>query len=178
MLPSMWDLPGSGMEPVSLALAGGFFTTEPPGKPHISFLTYWPWFSILPTMWTWLHGHSQLDCGPLSDRILDSQSLSWSFEINTKRISQMIPDPGYIKVCKIWTQIRAMPARVWETANWNCEEEADLQIGEHEQRCINSGHCLCPSFYEIQLYFLAQVSGDSHFLSIQPFFIRTSSLSF
>ena len=27
------ELPGSGIEPVSLALAGGFFTTEPPGKP-------------------------------------------------------------------------------------------------------------------------------------------------
>jgi len=31
----MWDLPGSGIEPVSPALAGGFSTTEPPGKPLI-----------------------------------------------------------------------------------------------------------------------------------------------
>ena len=29
----LWDLPGSGIETVSPALAGGFFTTEPPGKP-------------------------------------------------------------------------------------------------------------------------------------------------
>ena len=29
----MWDLPESGTEPMSLALAGGFFTTEPPGRP-------------------------------------------------------------------------------------------------------------------------------------------------
>ena len=29
----MWDLPG--IEPMSPALAGGFFTTEPPGKPRI-----------------------------------------------------------------------------------------------------------------------------------------------
>ena len=29
----MWDLPGPGIKPVSPALAGGFFTTEPPGKP-------------------------------------------------------------------------------------------------------------------------------------------------
>ena len=29
----MWDLPGSGIEPVSPALAGGSFTTEPPGRP-------------------------------------------------------------------------------------------------------------------------------------------------
>ena len=35
--PSPGDLPGSGIKPgspVSPALAGGFFTTEPPGKPH------------------------------------------------------------------------------------------------------------------------------------------------
>ena len=29
----MWHLPGSGLEPTAAALAGGFFTTEPPGKP-------------------------------------------------------------------------------------------------------------------------------------------------
>ena len=28
----MWDLPRSGLEPVSPALAGGFLTTAPPGK--------------------------------------------------------------------------------------------------------------------------------------------------
>ena len=35
-LPSPGDLPDSGIEPkgpVVPALAGGFFTTEPPGKP-------------------------------------------------------------------------------------------------------------------------------------------------
>ena len=31
--PFPGDLPGSGMELKSPALAGGFFTTEPPGKP-------------------------------------------------------------------------------------------------------------------------------------------------
>ena len=33
------DLPNPGIEPMSLAppaLAGGFFTTEPPGKPIVS----------------------------------------------------------------------------------------------------------------------------------------------
>ena len=29
----MWNLPGLGLEPVSPALAGGFLTTAPPGKP-------------------------------------------------------------------------------------------------------------------------------------------------
>ena len=31
--PSPGDLPLPGTEPVSSALAGGFFTAEPPGKP-------------------------------------------------------------------------------------------------------------------------------------------------
>ena len=33
----MWDLHDPGMEPVSPALAGEFFTTEPPGKPKKHF---------------------------------------------------------------------------------------------------------------------------------------------
>ena len=33
-LPSSGNLPDPGIEPVSSALAGRFFTTEPPGKPQ------------------------------------------------------------------------------------------------------------------------------------------------
>ena len=33
LLCGMWDLPGS--EPMTPALPGGFFTSEPPGKPHL-----------------------------------------------------------------------------------------------------------------------------------------------
>ena len=36
----MWDLPRLGLEPVSPALAGGFLTTAPPGKPH-ALLSIW-----------------------------------------------------------------------------------------------------------------------------------------
>ena len=35
--PSPGDLPDPGMEPESSALAGGFFTTEPPEKPYIIY---------------------------------------------------------------------------------------------------------------------------------------------
>ena len=38
-LPSPGDLPDPGMELSSPELAGGFFTTEPPGKPKFSYLT-------------------------------------------------------------------------------------------------------------------------------------------
>ena len=34
LLCGMWDLPRPGLEPVSPALAGGFLTTAPPGKPQ------------------------------------------------------------------------------------------------------------------------------------------------
>ena len=33
LLQDSWDFPGSGIEPVSPALQGGFLTTGPPGKP-------------------------------------------------------------------------------------------------------------------------------------------------
>ena len=36
-LRGMWDLPRPGLEPVSPALAGGFSTTAPPGKPNVPF---------------------------------------------------------------------------------------------------------------------------------------------
>ena len=37
LLRGMWDPPGPGLEPVSPALAGGFLTTAPPGKPLVGF---------------------------------------------------------------------------------------------------------------------------------------------
>ena len=46
--PPPGDLPDPGIKPVSLrspALAGGFFTTEPPGKPEVHI--------ILPQMAAW-----------------------------------------------------------------------------------------------------------------------------
>ena len=42
----MWDLPGPGFEPVSPPLAGGFLTTEPPGKPFLSSLMAAPCFLL------------------------------------------------------------------------------------------------------------------------------------
>ena len=39
MLRGTWDLPRPGLEPVSPALAGGFPTTAPPGKPRNALFT-------------------------------------------------------------------------------------------------------------------------------------------
>ena len=47
LLPSPRDLPDPGMESASLALAGGFFTTEPPGKSSQLFTTlFFQWKSF------------------------------------------------------------------------------------------------------------------------------------
>ena len=57
MLQGMCDLPGSGIEPVSPALAGGLFTAEPPGKPPS------PPFCWQPCCHSgWLTGHGR--CPP------------------------------------------------------------------------------------------------------------------
>ena len=39
--PSPGDLPDPGIEPMTSALAGRFFTTEPQGSPHVSFTRMW-----------------------------------------------------------------------------------------------------------------------------------------
>ena len=38
--PSPGDLPNPEMKPASPALAGGFFTTEPPGKPMLRVVAF------------------------------------------------------------------------------------------------------------------------------------------
>ena len=37
---TVWDPPGSGIKSTSPVMAGGFFTTEPPGKPHFCFILF------------------------------------------------------------------------------------------------------------------------------------------
>ena len=57
LLRGMWDLPRPGLEPVSPALAGGFTTTAPPGKPLPTNLdrtvkAFWWQTSKLQRWWT------------------------------------------------------------------------------------------------------------------------------
>ena len=42
--PTPGDLPDSGIEPMSPEVAGRFFTTVPPGKPHYLLYTHDPTF--------------------------------------------------------------------------------------------------------------------------------------
>ena len=52
----MWDFPGPGIEPISLALAGRFLTTRPPGKPRNT-----SWIGVKEVRW-------ELDRGKLGLR--------------------------------------------------------------------------------------------------------------
>ena len=55
LLRGMWYLPEPGLEPVSPALAGGFLTTAPPGKPRNVFLSFIFLRSTHPySKWLWL----------------------------------------------------------------------------------------------------------------------------
>ena len=47
LLGGMWDLPGPGLEPVSPAMAGGFSTTTPPGKPQLILNVYLVFNSVI-----------------------------------------------------------------------------------------------------------------------------------
>ena len=47
LLHSMWNLPGSGIELLSPALAGGFLATDTPGNPYIFFLKLFFFFGVI-----------------------------------------------------------------------------------------------------------------------------------
>ena len=76
--PSPGDLPYPGIKFVSLALAGGFFTTEPPGKPLVSFsvVVGQPCPNLCDPMGCSLPGFSVH--GILQARILECLAISFS----------------------------------------------------------------------------------------------------
>ena len=58
--PPPWDLPDPGTEPASPALAGRFFTTEPPGKPLNQWTKDYFYFRIT-RLSDWECSESELD---------------------------------------------------------------------------------------------------------------------
>ena len=73
------SLPRSGIEPMSPALAGGFFTTDPPGKPYaiiyLIFLSQWGLFSATCIEHLQVPGGLWVACGWGTNGI---QSWPWS----------------------------------------------------------------------------------------------------
>ena len=104
-LCGMWDLYGSGIEPVSLALTGGFFTTEPPGKPHFLYVEHFEVFIEFVTILflfyvlvTWLWGlwdiTSSLTRNWTWTRCLEKESLNhWT----TREVPEF--SPFYYFIC-------------------------------------------------------------------------------
>ena len=77
----MWDLPGSGIEPVSPALAGGVFSAEVPGKPSYGNFI----FSFLRKLYTVF----QSDC-------TNSHSYQWR-----RRILFPTSSPAFV-ICRVF----------------------------------------------------------------------------
>ena len=80
LLPcGMWDLPKSEIEPESPALAGRFFTTDPPGKsPNAGYL------SIILNAGLVLSKHINM-CG--HEQFYLFSSVPWKFQIVVQRLS-------------------------------------------------------------------------------------------
>ena len=72
-LQGTWDLPGPGIKPVSPALTGRFFTTEPRGKPLFIYFSFYV-FIFGCTMW-----YAQSQC---PDQGLNPCPLPWEQSFN------------------------------------------------------------------------------------------------
>ena len=98
----MWDLPGSGMEPLSPALAGGFFTTEPPGQP---------WMHIWWTKRTkiWVHSCCNSCLKTPSWTLKPSCSSLWR-----KWTVTLIPRSGF----GFWKKLRAIRKQNCQEKHW------------------------------------------------------------
>ena len=105
--PTPGDLPDSGIEPPSLAslvLAGGFFTTEPPGKPtHILLQCInFPCSLVRPNLLLLLfHAH------------LQSSLLSVAFFSSSSSSFPSLPDHTHQYTSILWHHPCKKPARSW-----------------------------------------------------------------
>ena len=75
LLRGMWDLPRSGLKPVSPALAGRFSTTVPPGKPYKYVLkSFWRCGNTL-SLACWGVGNQDADSARAGRRRTDMMPL-------------------------------------------------------------------------------------------------------
>ena len=84
----MWDFPGPGLEPLSPALAGGFLTTSPPGKPRnalSSVFVYLFMFASSRNMWPPRHS-----CG--QRWVSSAKQGAWApLQVNERTLKQKLP---------------------------------------------------------------------------------------
>ena len=104
----MWDLPGSGIDLMSLALANRFLTTEPPGKPWSayffflinSFSIHWQliWVRCCAPLW----GHSRNKTGSLTPWSLEKESQTPAYALYAE-------DGWLPHCCRPWFQVDLEP---------------------------------------------------------------------
>ena len=131
----MWELPGPGMEPVSPALVGRFFTTEPSGKPSVSCLRQhkeWErvaeafqacWALLRRKMlgrWGHLLGAGRcLEIRELYSLLLEACS-SWTrswhhLELVRQAASQSLPQTYWLRThIATWSQVTSVHGEIWE----------------------------------------------------------------
>ena len=91
--PSPRDLPNPGIKPTSLALAGGFFTTVPPGKP-LKFI--WASFKLI-SKWSYTSFKS-----PEISKYPHERSLLWELpQLNYFNICWLFDETNSIKTLKL-----------------------------------------------------------------------------
>ena len=112
--PSPGDLPHPGIKPTSPALAGRFFTTEPPGKSYNTiffvFFTPWVWLSrtvISACMWRCVGLSMRKMCSDLSPQGEVNQNClpSWSCPAGKKGLSQQTLWDSEAQFIKITLQV-------------------------------------------------------------------------
>ena len=117
----MWDLPGPGIELVSSALAGVFFTTEPPGKPR-----KWTFKLVLVQGKLMLHANMILWilCGVNLNRL--SHLLQMVF-----CVSHIFLTVLHLGLCWFWRDCCSQGWLIPRDSNWlSCEHTFHMQTNQ------------------------------------------------
>ena len=135
----MWDLPRPGIEPVSLALAGGLLTSEPPRKPRqcVYWVFYHKWLKFqCPTQTCWIHACTDGVWGSLcvyQAPPVMCPALQWSFGETQKSnpyfiMRKWIPvshSPALNRTRGLPYQ-EGQPCMAWVQGIWTSKHKANL----------------------------------------------------
>ena len=134
--PTQGGLPDPGIKPMSLELAGSFFTTEPPGKPLMPAWRNSGWFSWNP-IWT-PSPHQSLPLAGTNFRRLGCQAgycevplRVWLPDVRPRTVVQQLAvgkpaptqvsfSPGTNLLCVLWNQPSFMSVLLPAVAQADC----------------------------------------------------------
>ena len=166
----MWDLPGSGMEPVSPALADGFFTTESPGKPYDWFFIF---AEVISFAWSQLFVPAFFFFFFLAEDWV--QSLGWENPLEKEManhssvLAWKVPwteEPGGLQ--SLWSH---RVGHNWATNYWNLFFVSTWRpIGGYSLPFSQSSIKRTQRGSEIHTLVLEFIQGILHFLSLSLFF--------